>query len=234
MEGCERKVLFKNQKILCDPELLFIVVDGCIVNAATEQSYGVSKIVGTVEKGSGTVGSLQCVDNEAAYRVILRKELIDALNTFEDEGAAAKNNSGNSSIPKPKKEKKSTRRVIVRNEGKLGGFGDVTLSDLEVIHALGKGTFGQVFLARHTDTNTLMALKCLDIKAIYKRKQQVFQHHPESYDSFRRAARTYLNHPTPTPAPTLTLIPALAPTPTPTPALSTSRTFCAKHMRCSV
>ena len=166
----ERKVLFKGQKILCDPEILFMVIDGKLVNPATETTYGMSKIVGTVENGSGFTGSLTCEGNEAAYRAIDRKFLINALNAIEEDGLHVKS-SQEQPLPKTKKEKKPVKRVVVRGEGKLGPFGDVALSDLSIEKALGKGTFGHVYKAKHKETGMSLALKCLDIKNVYKYKQ---------------------------------------------------------------
>jgi len=42
-----------------------------------------------------------------------------------------------------------------------------SLADLEMVQPLGRGTFGSVFLCQQKGTKTVMALKCLDKKALF-------------------------------------------------------------------
>ena len=175
-EKFEKRTLFKNQKLLCDPEIIFMVVEGVLVHTSSNDKYGVSKIIGTVSNGSGSVGCLQCEGDEAGYRSISRKYLVDALNSVDEDkiSASVPATPGNFSVTKQKSVASKKRRVVVRTEGKLGPFGEVALQDLTLVKPLGRGTFGKVFQAEHKATGMTLALKCLDLRNIYKMKQQPY------------------------------------------------------------
>ncbi len=49
-----------------------------------------------------------------------------------------------------------------------------SMEELDVLEPLGQGTFGSVFLCRHKLTKRLMALKCLDKKALVQNSQHQY------------------------------------------------------------
>ena len=62
-------------------------------------------------------------------------------------------------------------------ESRLENVGEYmceSVTDLEVIKALGKGTFGSVYLARHKRSGVLIALKCLDKAVLVKASQSLY------------------------------------------------------------
>lgn len=56
----------------------------------------------------------------------------------------------------------------------LADFHCQSLADIAVYHPLGKGTFGSVFLCEYKFTNKLMALKCLDKRAVVESGQHMY------------------------------------------------------------
>jgi serine/threonine protein kinase/CRP-like cAMP-binding protein len=174
----ERSTLYPGNKILCDPETLFIVLDGSLIST-TGQVFSTGKIIGTIEDGSGMTGSLSCHGKESIIQSVPRKSL-DFLNEpnkysddDDDDDDDAKQNSpsaGEHGKGAAKQRKKVEKRVI-RTESKLGAYGEAMVQDLEIVRPLGKGTFGQVYLAKHKATKIMVALKVLDRIALVEKRQ---------------------------------------------------------------
>jgi len=182
--------MFKGQRIMCDASNLFIVMDGQIEDSKSKihKSGGV---LGDLIRGADDVaGSLTCRSEEGLVALVPRSAILDHIREQEkekeEESAAgavvqasgltpASSMSEQDSDQKAKdellatdkrREETSRARELLVADRKCS-----SLSELEVIKALGSGTFGSVVLARHKDTDRLLALKCLDKDAIIKSSQ---------------------------------------------------------------
>lgn len=93
-------------------------------------------------------------------------------------GASGSGNGGGSGGDSAQREIQLTaerrRASAVARRAAHAELANCDLSDLEVVQALGKGTFGTVFLCTHRPSGEKLALKCLDKRAIVEGGQHVY------------------------------------------------------------
>ncbi len=180
----KNREMFNGQRLLCDSTNVFIVLDGEVISPEGVL-FKVGHVVGGLTSAADDeTPSVTCKSDEAIVGILARSAILDQLEEQkngdepEDDGAAdaAKSNvdpeeealeqlQQNIDLRKAS----AVQRVAATQEYQCGD-----LLDLNVIKPLGKGTFGNVYLAKNKSTGKTMALKCLDKAVLVKASQGMY------------------------------------------------------------
>ena len=74
----EKLTLFGGQKILCDEDSIFVVLDG-LLDASDGSPFKTGNVIGNVSEGSHSSSSLVCRSEEALVTKCLRHIVLDLL-----------------------------------------------------------------------------------------------------------------------------------------------------------
>jgi CRP-like cAMP-binding protein len=100
------------------------------------------------------------------------KSVLDMATSAYNEGIAANFASDHEKEIRQTEERRKAstlaRSICIAN------FGCNSLSELDIIKPLGKGTFGSVFLSQHMKTDKFIALKCLNKKTVVDNGQYIY------------------------------------------------------------
>lgn len=181
--------MFSGQRLVCQLGDIYLAIDGQFSSSHGERfaSDGMVEI-GDLHRGADEVaGALTAVSDEGTLGSFPKKLLLEMLEkSNEDEIRAAvrkstlstdKRNDGLPAEPTADAEKEivltAERRRMTASARRisLAPFQCDSLGDVDILQALGKGTFGNVFLVLHRRTAKHMALKCLDKKAVVENGQ---------------------------------------------------------------
>jgi len=175
--------MFNGQRLLCDAQHLFVVLDGSL-GAPDGVIFKVGSVVGSMTSAEDDVASITCKSDEAVVALIPRAAVMEQLalqnsgqQEEEEEGEEENNNKLN---PESEALEQLQRNFDKRRESareRIESTRDYSCRDvlnLEILRSVGKGTFGLVFLARNKLTNKRLALKCLDKAVLVKASQGLY------------------------------------------------------------
>jgi CRP-like cAMP-binding protein len=194
--------MFSGQRLVCGIGEIFIVIDGVFQGSNGERysADGLVQVGGFEKTADEAAGALTALTDEAFLFSFTKDQLIETVSKCEEDqqrkqrrtsflGATERKRSdssiGDGSSTKDGLSAGGAEKEIVvaaqrRKETamarrlSLADFSCQSLADLDVITALGKGTFGSVYLCEHRLTGRKMALKCLDKKAIVSSGQHIY------------------------------------------------------------
>lgn len=186
--------MFSGQRAVCGLGEIFICIDGQFVSSHGERYGSDGNVeIGSLESTADEVaGSLTAVSDEGTLGSFSKELLLEFLKKNEEDESKKRRASissdnrrstldmTNSSEPNAEAEREiiatAERRRMTANARRLSlaPFQCESLADVEILQPLGKGTFGNVFLVLHKRTDKLMALKCLDKKAIVDNGQHIY------------------------------------------------------------
>lgn len=182
--------MFSGQRLLCDSVNLFIIMDG-EVNSPEGAIFKSGEVVGSLTEAADEITvSLTCRSDEAVVGLIARQvveEHLDGQARGEPEDTYSKDGDTGHSTEKSaadaeekakhdmdmsvqkRKESYMSRRSATEHL-QLGG----SLEHLELVRALGQGTFGSVYLVKDRRTGREHALKTLDKEKIVDASQTMY------------------------------------------------------------
>lgn len=176
--------LLQGQRLLVEASnSIYIILEGQM-HSDSGHKYGVGNFVGTIDESSShqDEGDLTTTSEEAVVMSIHKQTLLEHLASQERDGdittddkSMSRRNSTEFSNPR---DSVMANKVIcastVLRSPQNSTFLHATLYDFAIVKALGHGTFGNVYLANHRETNKTVALKCLDKEALVKSSQQEY------------------------------------------------------------
>jgi hypothetical protein len=195
--------MFPGQRLVCDTHSIVIVMNGMFEDTFKRQYSADSKSgadleIGSLERGADqAAGALTAVSEECLLAVIMRDALVALFkandederdkrqslsnrNSSADGSSAPASSSSNESHPLKVGIDRRRQSALAKMEQRQTQFASLDLSQLEVIRAVGKGTFGDVHLCRFRGEGdpvpglsgaNRIVLKCLDKKALVENGQ---------------------------------------------------------------
>ncbi len=175
--------MFNGQRLLCDSQNLFIVLDGTL-GAPDGVLYKVGYVVGSLASSAEEeAASITCKSDEAMVAIIQRAVIQEQLalqasgqQQLEDEVENESKHANPESDALEQLQRNFDRRKDSARDRieSTKDFSCENVLDLEILRAVGKGTFGNVFLARQKLTGQTLALKCLDKAVLVKASQGLY------------------------------------------------------------
>jgi len=175
--------MFNGQRLLCDTQHLFIVLDGSL-GAPDGVLYKVGHVVGSLSASAeDEAASITCKSDEAVVALIPRVAILDQLavqasgqnEIEEDDENQNKHANPESEAVEQLQRNFDKRRDSARDRiEKTRDFSCANILNLEILRSVGKGTFGLVFLAKNKTTDQRVALKCLDKAILVKASQGLY------------------------------------------------------------
>lgn len=187
---------FSGQRLICDSAHLIVVMDGQLESSTASHIFKPGSVIGDLDVGADVIaGSLTTISDESLVYIFSRQALLDHFRAQSNDpvnagveeakpastrGSTLRGSTRNSILStsvsgpigdsvgeKSMKELITLRKVtaMARSEGIVDYKCD-NIEDLEMISALGKGTFGNVYLARNKRSGKYLALKTLDKSSI--------------------------------------------------------------------
>ena len=153
-------LLTTGRMVYFDKNLLFIVVEGEVESSVGDR-YVSGNLIGNLDDGTGSSGSIMCKSDDAKLIQIDRMQFNSDLQT-EDV---------------VEHEEEIDEQIVVSHRSAMFDlFQDLKLEDLVITGPLGKGTFGSVHKAHviSDQKKTSIALKCLDKRAVVEGNQQAY------------------------------------------------------------
>lgn len=210
--------MFHGQRIVCGTGEIFITIDGQYQTSNGERFSSESNVeIGTLERTADEVaGAITILSDEGILASFPKELLVEWIHKQEEEDARNKrrashmksssstsssssnmdgSSQGDANVNRQLDAEREIqvmaerrRESAIRRRMTLGKYSSSSFQDLTIIHPLGKGTFGSVFLCElkniKEDQPTLpggkrglkkrMALKCLNKKAIVTNSQTLY------------------------------------------------------------
>lgn len=196
----QMKTMYQGQHLICDTNLIYLVLDGCL-ESRDGVKYGPRSHIGDLSMSA--TGSFTALTQTAKVGMISRELVLQQVDEQKSSMSAADNlatsrnveqeissaimneSSGNDVKLQILKERRISTAQKRRSSIKRPFQ---SLHDIELIKPLGRGTFGNVYLASNVVSKKYMALKCLDKRALVESAQH-------QYVQREIAALQSFNHP---------------------------------------
>ena len=181
-ELVKNREMFSGQRLLCDSNNLFIILEGQVISPDGEV-FKVGSVVGDLTVNADDVTpSVTCKSDEATIGILARNMMLEQIEAQKngDDIDEIEEHVAENADPEDEALEKLQKNLDIRKESAAKRIRSVQeyvcrdLLDLEIVKPLGKGTFGNVYLAKHKGTGKTMALKCLDKQVLVKASQGAY------------------------------------------------------------
>jgi CRP-like cAMP-binding protein len=200
MQAYSKQTMFEHQRLVCDSNSIIAILDGR-VESTNGTAFNAGAVIGNIQRGAEEAGAITVVSFEAVVAILSRQTLLerasdpDSAERAEDDieggidreyspGTDADNELVNSivkaAISDPTLDAELRRTTLRRKatasarRESVKGLAVTSLSEVSVLGTLGHGTFGVVHLCRHNTGNRMLAMKCLDKKALVESSQHQY------------------------------------------------------------